>query len=78
MSRSLVRSCTALVLFAIAAAASAQSYDYPFTDPFMATVVGTPPELRYPIPDKIPLKVRRLPAEAGRSIPDVLWYGERL
>jgi pimeloyl-ACP methyl ester carboxylesterase len=78
MSRNQVRSCTALVLFAIAAAASAQSYDYPFTDPFMATVVGTPPALRYPIPDKIPLRVRRLPAEAGRSIPDVLWYGERL
>lgn len=47
---------------------------YPWADPIVATVVGTPPDLRAPLPENIPFELRRLPPEAGRSIPAVFWY----
>ncbi len=48
------------------------------SNPYLATVVGTPIEMRARVPDRIPLKVRRLPLDERRAIPDVLRYGARL
>lgn len=73
-----MRAIRMVVGLSVALTAPAFGYDYPFTNPFLATVVGTPPDVRAKIPDTIPLKVRRLPAEPGRVIPKVLWYGKRL
>ena len=68
----------AVVLLGFTAFAAAESSPSPATDPYLATVVGTPAELRAPVPASIPLKIRRLPLYEGRVIPDVLRYGARL
>ncbi len=58
--------------------AFAEGYDYPYTDPYLATVMGTPDSLRANVPETIPLKIRQLPRYEGRKIPDALWYGAQL
>jgi len=68
----------ALLLLAVCAVGSAQAYDYPYTDPYLATVLGTPDSVKADVPARIPLKVRKLPQYEGRKIPDALWYGARL
>lgn len=67
----------AIVLLANVAFAAAESPSET-RNPYLATVVGTPPELRASVPEHIPLKIRRLPREEGRAIPDALQYGARL
>ncbi len=47
---------------------------YPWTDPIVATVVGTPPALRAPLPRVIPYELRRLEPSPSRVIPAVFWY----
>ena len=34
----------------------AYAYDYPFADPYVATVLGTPAEFAYELPKEVPLK----------------------
>jgi hypothetical protein len=51
---------------------------YPIADPYLATVVGTPVRFKARVPETIPLKVRKLPRETNRIVPDVLSYGDRL
>src|SRR5262245_40931221 len=58
--------------------AAAEPYDYPYSNPYYATVVGTPQDKKAKVPEKIPLKIRHLPQFEGRKIPDALWYGARL
>ena len=67
---------TAIIVLAIANGALA--YEYPISDPYLATVVGTPEALLADVPDRIPLRVRKLDTYAGRTIPKALWYGKRL
>lgn len=62
----------------LATFASAESAPDAKSNPYLATVVGTPIEMRARVPDRIPLKVRRLPLDERRAIPDVLRYGARL
>jgi len=78
IARGLAATLGAIFAVALAVASDARADGYPITDPFLATVVGTPASLRADVPDEIPLRVRRLPADPGRKIPDALWYGERL
>ncbi len=47
-------------------------YKYPITDPFVATVVGTPEPLRATFPAKVPWKLGKL--KPVREVPDVFWY----
>ena len=69
----------AVVLLAFSAFASAaEGYDYPYTDPYLATVMGTPDSVMAKVPETIPLKIRKLPRYEGRKIPDALWYGAQL
>ena len=56
----------------------AQSYDYPITDPFAATVVGTPQSLQAELPIDIPVEDFELTVFRDRKIPDVLWYDQTL
>ncbi len=51
----------ALLLLVFGAYAFAEGYDYPYTDPYLATVMGTPDSLRADVPETIPLKIRKLP-----------------
>ncbi len=50
------------------------AYDYPFADPYIATVLSTPPEFQDALPGKIPLKFDKITVFPDREIPDILWY----
>lgn len=58
--------------------ASADAYDYPIDNKFLATVVGTPPEYRADLPEKIPLKKRSIEIFEDREVPEALWYDKKL
>ena len=58
--------------------AAVENYDYPITDRFVATVVGTPVAFEADLPKKIPFKKRRISIFPDRVPPDVLWYGEEM
>jgi hypothetical protein len=50
------------------------AYDYPFTDPYVATVLSTPSEFTDELPGKIPLKLDKITVFPDREIPNILWY----
>jgi len=52
----------------------ADTYGYPITDSYAATIIGTPAKYRAQLPEEIPLKVFTLPPIEGRKIPEVFWY----
>jgi hypothetical protein len=58
--------------------AGAEKYDYPFDDPFVATVVGTPLKFRADLPKKIPLKTDSIKIFEDRVTPDFLWFDDEL
>ena len=60
------------LLLAIAARASAD-YGYPIADPYAATVFGTPPEARAPVPETIDARIRSIKLFPDRKIPSVFW-----
>lgn len=53
-------------------------YDYPFVDPFAATVVGTPKGYRSALPERIPVDELEISVFDDRKVPGVFWYNERL
>jgi pimeloyl-ACP methyl ester carboxylesterase len=55
-----------------ALAVSPSSYDYPFEDPLIATVVGTPKDLRPEINFKIPRKDREIVVFPERTFPRIV------
>src|SRR5262245_19678373 len=75
---SMVRFVVVALLWQAMLAFAQESDPKPVTNPYLATVVGTAEQLKAPVPDQIPLKVRRLPEDSSRTIPDVLRYGARL
>src|SRR4029453_2935972 len=68
----------ALLALVFSTCAFAEEYDYPYSNPYLATVMGTPDNLKAKVPETIPLKIRKLPRYEGRKIPDALWYGAQL
>lgn len=58
--------------------AETEDYGFPFDDPFVATVVGTPAELRAELPEKIPTKSRSLRVLPDRQAPDFYWYDQNM
>jgi hypothetical protein len=74
----MIRRLVAAALLAVTAYASADDYDYPYKNPYLATVMGTPDSVKADVPATIPLKKKFLPRIEGRNIPDALWYGARL
>jgi len=59
-------------------AADQDSYGYPIADGVAATVIGTPRELKYPLPATIPAQIRTLQIFPEHEIPDVFWYARGL
>ncbi len=53
---------------------AADAYDYPFKDPFVATVIGTPEEFQPQLPEKIDYELLSLKVFPDRNPPDVFWY----
>jgi len=60
------------------ATATVENYDYPITDRFVATVVGTPLGYEADLPKSIPFKKRRLEVFPERELPDLIWYGREM
>src|SRR5210317_1997530 len=56
---------------------SSESYDYPFDNSYLATVLGTPEKYRAELPETIPLKKRRIKI-FDRDVPEALWYDQEL
>jgi len=56
----------------------AGAYDYPFADPYVATVVGTPSEYMEPLPANVPVKVETLKMFPEREVPGILWNLDEL
>lgn len=78
-------------LLAIVGVHPVWAYEYPFTDPYVATVFGTPPQDKYSLDLLRPASVRDLnPLHDFRSIrgeelcvhdrpvPDIFWYNDTL
>lgn len=51
-----------------------RAYDYPFKDPYVATIIGTPEELQPKPPEKIDYELLSLKVFPDRSPPDIFWY----
>lgn len=49
-------------------------FEYPWADPVVATVVGTPPALRAALPENVPIDIRRLQVLPDRAVPVVFFY----
>ena len=65
-------------LFLTASPTWTQAYDFPFTNPYVATVIGTPLKYSIPLPEKIRVRQLELMVFEDRTIPDVFWYLEKL
>jgi pimeloyl-ACP methyl ester carboxylesterase len=67
-----------VLLVAAAGIGWADEYRYPINDPFLATVVGTPEQLRAKLPEDFKLKIRHLPKTKNWKLPEAMWYAHRL
>jgi hypothetical protein len=56
----------------------AYAYDYPFADPYVATVLGTPAEYAYKLPKDVPLKYDTVKMFPKRKLPGILWNLDEL
>ena len=56
----------------------AGAYDYPFADPYAATVVGTPTEYMEALPSDVPVKFETLQMFPEREVPGILWNLDEL
>jgi len=65
-----------LILLLAGVACGANAYDFPISDRFAASIVGTPPELQAKLPRKIPVRTYTLPGI--KEVPDVFWYQKGL
>jgi hypothetical protein len=64
-----------LLIFLLSGAWSqANAYDYPFKDPYLATVIGTPSEFQPKLPEKIDYKMLSFKVFPEREIPSVFWH----
>ncbi len=56
----------------------AAAYDYPFSDPYVATVVNTPMEYAEVLPTDVPVKFDTLKMFPERKVPGILWNLDQL
>jgi hypothetical protein len=54
------------------------AYEYPITDPFEASIVGTPKEFKAEVPEKVNVKTREIKVFKDRETPEIFWYDEKL
>jgi hypothetical protein len=67
-----------LLLATTIASANVENYGFPITNRYVATVVGTPADLKAELPKKIPFRKRRISIFPDREPPEVLWYNTEL
>jgi hypothetical protein len=68
---------TCLVLL-LAAQPAAAEYGYPIKDRYAATVLGTPAELRWPVPPGRTAELRSVELFGDREVPGVFWQHDSL
>ncbi len=73
--RTLLALC--LLMLSSLVSATVENYGYPITNRYVATVVGTPEDMKADLPAKIPFRKRRMEIFPDRTPPDVLFYGEK-
>lgn len=74
----LALACVFLLIASGVLASAATAYNYPFADPWVSTVIGTPHEFAEKLPTDIPLKKSTITMFPERKIPGVLWNLDRL
>ena len=62
------------IFLMVGAWSQANAYDYPFKDPYLATVIATPEEFQPKLPKKIDYKMLSFKVFPEREIPSVFWY----
>lgn len=67
--------CLILLLFS---GGLVSAYDYPFSDPYVATVVNTPAEYAAQLPAEIPVKIDTIRMFPDRNVPGILWTLDEL
>jgi hypothetical protein len=67
-----------LLLWCAPAFAADGGGNFPFADPFVATILGTPLEQRAPLVEDINVKLLDLTIFPERKVPDIFWYNEQL
>ncbi len=82
LSGLLLRALPALVLcwhvLIAPAGAAEEPYGYPYANPYVATVLGTPEKLRAEVPSRIDVREREATVYEDRPIPAILWYSRKL
>lgn len=67
--------CLSLLLFS---GGLVSAYDYPFSDPYVATIVSTPTEYAAQLPADIPVKIDTIRMFPDRNVPRILWNLDKL
>ncbi len=72
--------CLLLCILVLATVCSGEAmrYDYPFEDPYEATILGTPEKAKAPLPKKIRIKERAMTVFPDREVPEIFWYNKKL
>ena len=82
LRRASLLACLPLALSAQAASLDAASYGYPLSNPFEATISGTPPALRPALPADEDIEQAdyrlNMNAERAKRLPDIFWNGSSL
>jgi len=74
MLKSCTRSAGAVALLITLISGSANAYDYPFKDPYVATILSTPPEFSFKPDAEVPVKKAELQVFPDREAPEIFWY----
>ena len=69
---------SSLVLPQMFAQAAPTGSGYPYADPYVATILGTPNDMRAPMVKDIPVKLIDRTIFPERKVPDIFWYNEKL
>ena len=73
MTKQLFRTMLVSLCMTLLMSGLARAYDYPFTDPYVATVLGTPAEYAAEMPKEVPLKYDTVRMFPERQLPGILW-----
>lgn len=67
-----------VLLWCVPALAATDGYDYPYSEPLVSTILGTPAEQRAPLVEDIDVKLLDLTIFPERKVPDLFWYNAKL